>query len=1510
MKKTIYLLCLLGIILGSKHLNAQLPSILVSPQSQCYNVIGNTSNASVSFPIPGAVSYNWSVASPSNCVGSVTSFSNGFAATISYSCCGVYTITCMAIGSNSTVIGTIVQTSTVRCLPNVSITVSPSETICAGSTAVLMASGLNSYTWSSGSFSPSISVNPTTTTCYVVGGYDATTGCSVSATKCIYVNSSSTPSISGTFNICNGATAILQASGANSYTWLPGGITSPTIAVSPTITSCYTLIGSSCSGTNSAVRCVTVGTSPVISVSGNTTICSGNTTTLTASGANTYTWTTSMGTFFGSSIVFSPTTTTCYSVSANSILGCGTGYTGGCITVLPSSSISISGNSTICNGAYTSLYASGASNYTWQPGGTTDNSITINPNSSTCYTVFGVGCSGIVSAVKCVSVSSTSAPNLNVSGNLNICSGFGTTLTATGANSYTWMIGTGTYTGSVIALTPSATTCFTLVGSNGSGCTDGLINCITVSPLNNISINGNASTCSGAQTILYASGSLNYTWQPGGSNSPTIAVSPTATSCYTLSGTGCSGIVSAIKCVTVSPLAAPTISISGNQVICAGTGATLTASGANSYTWITSQGTFTGSTVFLTPSATSCFSVIGSNGSACLGSTYACITVIPSNSISISGNANTCSGGYTSLFASGGTNYTWMPGGSNNSSITISPTVTTCYTLSGIGCSGVISAVKCITVNPTPVISIYGNTTICSGNSTNLTASGASTYTWNTSMGIFTGSTIVLSPTTTTCYSIAATNAQGCNAYSGGCITVVGGNISTTGNTGICSGSNATLTASGAQSYTWLPINQVGSSIVVSPTTTTCYTVLGYSQPGCAGSGLACVSILSGGSPTISGNFSTCNGATTILQALGSNSYTWLPSNSNSPTIAVSPTTTTCYTLVGSSCTGINSAVRCVTVGASPAISVSGNTSVCAGGSTTLTASGAYSYTWNTSMGTFFGSSIVLSPTATTCYSVSGGNLQGCGYGYTSGCITVVPVSTISIIGNTSVCAGGNTNLFAYGASSYTWLPGNLTGSIVAVTPSTSVCYTVVGTQPTGCVSLGYHCVQSIPKPTITTSNGIFCTGAPAVLQAQGASTYTWIPFGLTGSSISITPSTSACYTVFGMNGSGCTNSVSSCFSVIPSPVITVTGNSTICAGASSTLSASGAGSFTWLPLNISSSSIVVSPSVSTIYTVVGTNGNCSSSVTRLVHVQAQAPLTISGNNVICAGTSANLLASGANTYTWNTGSNSQVVTVTPTVSTCYTVTGTNAFGCIGSAVKCISVQTAPSITISGPGSVCAGSNALLIASGASSYIWNTGSTSSVIVVAPTISTVYTVTGNNGICSATKSVSVLVTPKPSISILRTDSVSNDSIICSGDVAHLYAIGANSYTWNNGPVSQFFTVNPNTTTTYTVSGTNLFGCSNSNTITLYVSACTGLSKNSTSTQIEMYPNPSSGQFILKGDGLNKINYRVFDLLGKEILKGELGGSKNIDLSSYANGTYIIRFEAGSVMTYKKLIIEKQ
>jgi hypothetical protein len=439
----------------------------------------------------------------------------------------------------------------------------------------------------------------------------------------------------------------------------------------------------------------------------------------------------------------------------------------------------------------------------------------------------------------------------------------------------------------------------------------------------------------------------------------------------------------------------------------------------------------------------------------------------------------------------------------------------------------------------------------------------------------------------------------------------------------------------------------------------------------------------------------------------------------------------------------------------------------------------------------------------------------------------------------------------------------------------------------------------------------MFCAGATVVLQAQGAGTYTWIPFGLTGSSISITPSTSACYTVIGANSLGCTNSAANCFSVIPAPVITVAGNSTICAGGTTTLSASGAGSFVWYPLNISGSSIAVNPTVTTCYTVVGTNGNCSSSAVRCVFVQPGAPLTISGNNIICSGTSANLLASGANTYTWNTGSNSSFITVTPTTSTCYTVIGTNANGCIGSAVKCISVQTVPFITVSGPGSICAGSNALLVASGASSYVWSTGSTSSVAVVFPSSTTVYSVTGSNGICSTTKTVGVLVNPKPTISIFRTDSVSNDSIICAGNAAHLYAIGANSYTWSNGSTSQFIAVSPFNTTTYTVSGTNSFGCSNTSTITLFVSACTGLSKNisSNTTQIEMYPNPSSGQFVIKGDGLNKINYRVFDLLGKEILKGELMGSKNIDLSGYANGTYIIRFDAGSVMTYKKLIIEK-
>lgn len=1211
MKKTILLFSFLCCLLGFNTVNAQLSTLVISPQNQCYSALGNTATAYVYPAITGATSYSWAAFSDS-CSASITTYSNGSIATLSYPCCGNYTFVCAAF-SGSVPLAAFTQTASISCN--------------SGSVAIL---GANST--------------------------------------------------------CSGASVILSGSGSTNYTWAPGGSNSSSIAVTPTASTCYTLYGITCGGITSAVKCVSVNTNPILSVSGNTSICAGNGSTLIASGASSYTWYTSQGTFTGSAIVLSPSTTACYTIAGRSSEGC-TGYAAGCINVSASTPIAVSGTSVICAGSTAYLHASGSANYTWVPGGFSGDSIAVTPSVSTCYYAYGTSTTG------------------------------------------------------------------------------------------------------------------------------------------------------------------------------------------------------------------------------CISSGFKCITVQQNASVSISGSDSLCSGSYVVLTASGGANYTWTPGGASASSIAVSPSTSACYTLSGLGCSGISSAVKCISVSPAPVISVSGATSICSGYGTTLTASGASYYTWYTSQGTYSGSTIVLTPTATSCYSLVGYSSAGCAGYAGACITVQNSmNLSVSGATALCTGMSTTLTAGGAQTYTWFPSGYVGSSIAVSPTATTCYTLVGYSSASCGGitSKLVCVSV-SGAPSIITSSPLFCAGQSNTLTATGASSYTWYPYNLTGANIVLTPSVGSCYTVVGTNTTGcVGYATGCYSVLPAPTISISGSNLICAGAPTTLTAVGAQTYTWFPSNLT--GASLSVNPLTPNCYTV-GGTSYGC-TSYAVKCLSVQTGPTLTISGSNVICGNATTTLVASGATSYTWLPGNLVGASIIISPSVSTCYTVVGTYSAGCVGLGYRCVSLAPNPNITLfSNGAVCAGSQLQLHAAGATSYTWLPYNVSDTSIVISPSVGSCYTVIGTNASGCTGSAIGCFSVIPAPSLVVSGNSSICAGASTSLIASGAGSYTWLPGNATGSGIVVTPSVTTCYTVIGSNGFCKSYVTKCVIVHPGAPLNISGTNLVCSGTSANLLASGAITYTWNTGSNSPFITVTPTAPACYTVSGTTSGGCIGTAIKCISVQATPFISIGGPSQVCSGTSAILTATGAASYVWSNGTNTYSTLVLPYTTTVYSVTGSNGACSSTKVFTVIANPRPSISIFRTDSIfNNDSIICAGDAVNLYASGAATYTWSAGNTLPYITVYPTGITNYTVSGTNAYGCSNSNFITVYAMACTGLSKNSSNVEIGIYPNPSSGKLILQGNGVNAVNYKVFDMLGRELLSGKFVDTTDLDLSDFAKGTYIIRFESTAVATYKKVVLE--
>ena len=130
--------------------------------------------------------------------------------------------------------------------------------------------------------------------------------------------------------------------------------------------------------------------------------------------------------------------------------------------------------------------------------------------------------------------------------------------------------------------------------------------------------------------------------------------------------------------------------------------------------------------------------------------------------------------------------------------------------------------------------------------------------------------------------------------------------------------------------------------------------------------------------------------------------------------------------------------------------------------------------------------------------------------------------------------------------------------------------------------------------------------------------------------------------------------------------------NATICAGQSYTINPSGVNSFTVQ----GATGGVVNPSANTAYTVVGTNSaNCTSTGILNINVNPSPVITVTGNQTICVGESTSLSAAGANTYTWSGGQTTSSVSLSPTATTQYSVSGSNTVGCNSTSTVSLFVQ-------------------------------------------------------------------------------------------------------------------------------------------------------------------------------------------------------------------------------------------
>lgn len=289
-----------------------------------------------------------------------------------------------------------------------------------------------------------------------------------------------------------------------------------------------------------------------------------------------------------------------------------------------------------------------------------------------------------------------------------------------------------------------------------------------------------------------------------------------------------------------------------------------------------------------------------------------------------------------------------------------------------------------------------------------------------------------------------------------------------------------------------------------------------------------------------------------------------------------------------------------------------------------------------------------------------------------------------------------------------------------------------------------------------------------------------------------------------------CNKPVTKQITVTPVAIPTVTVNDTIlCSGNSGFLYASGATTYSWNS-GATSSSITVTPTTTTNYTVVGSVGTCSNFAVSTVSVVGQA-ITITGNNNICIGQSTTLTASGGSVYNWDNGASTNTIMVTPSSNTSYTVTSVAA-SCTNMAVYTVSVSPIPTITVTGS-VTCAGQNTMLTASGATFYSWSTGSLTNTTTVNPLVNTTYTVTGIVASCTAMAVYEATVIPTPSITV-------SNSVICGGDSAIVIASGGDTYLWSTGSVNDSITVKPTITTNYTVVG-SVGSCTSSAVATVTV-----------------------------------------------------------------------------------------
>ncbi|MGD0712146.1 MAG: PKD domain-containing protein [Bacteroidales bacterium] len=473
------------------------------------------------------------------------------------------------------------------------------------------------------------------------------------------------------------------------------------------------------------------------------------------------------------------------------------------------------------------------------------------------------------------------------------------------------------------------------------------------------------------------------------------------------------------------------------------------------------------------------------------------------------------------------------------------------------------------------------------------------------------------------------------------------------------------------------------------------------------------------------------------------------------------------------------------------------NCSVCNGTATVVATGGTapYTYTWST---TPIQTTATASNLCAGTYTVTVADASGCNTSTASVTVTSNASATVSVFPTTSIiCSGNSVTLTASGVVSYSWSPATglsaTTGATVTASHDTTTTYIVTGTDATGCTSTASVLITVNPGPTVSISASAnpICPGTSTTLTASGATTYSWSGGLGTSNPVIVTPASTTTYTVTGTTA-GCTGTASITVNLNSNLTISISASANpICTGASTTLTASGATTYSWSGGLGTSNPVIVTPASTTTYTVIGTTAGCTGTASITITVSPNPTVSISASaNPICTGTSTTLTANGATSYSWSGGlGTSNPVIVTLASTTTYTVTGTTA-GCTGTASITITINPVPTVTISSTNETCGQPNgtATVTATGGSgiyTYLWNTTPAQTDSTATNLAAGNYAVTVSDGSCTTSASVTVNSLSTISLTTNTTDATCNQSN-GTATVTATGGSGTYTYSWNTIP----------------------------------------------------------------------------------------------------------------------------